>query len=122
MGQRIGMVLVIVAAIQFYIINEDDMSTVQLRIGLLCCSLAVAYCSAPLASVGQVVATGSTQSLPFYLILATVLVTGQWTLYGVIIKDNFVLVPNLLGCLVATFQLSLFSVYPTSSSIEKHVV
>jgi len=36
------------------------------------------------------------------------MVTGQWTLYGQIIQDNFVKVPNFIGFLAALFQFSLF--------------
>lgn len=34
--------------------------------------------------------TRSTETLPFHLILATVLVSGQWFLYGMAIHNPFV--------------------------------
>eukprot|EP00090_Calanus_glacialis_P009977 TRINITY_DN18359_c0_g1_i1.p1 TRINITY_DN18359_c0_g1~~TRINITY_DN18359_c0_g1_i1.p1 ORF type:complete len:217 (+),score=52.70 TRINITY_DN18359_c0_g1_i1:74-724(+) len=120
-GRRMVLTVLFVVLVQLYIRYEDDIPTAQLRLGLLCSSMAVAYCSAPLASVQHVFSTGSTQSMPFYLILATVAVTGQWTLYGIIIQDSFVLVPNLLGCAVASFQLALFAYFPTDQ-LTKYVV
>lgn len=48
--------------------------------------------------------TGSTAALPGLLILATTAVTAQWTVYGLIIRDNFVFVPNFLGFAVALLQ------------------
>ena len=89
--------------------------------GLLSSTMSVMYCAAPLASVVTVIKTKSTESLPFYLILATIGMTSSWTLYGLIIEDSFVTVPNSLGCLIAIGQLMLFSVYPASSQ-EKYVV
>ncbi len=33
------------------------------------------------------------------------LVSGLWTLYGMVIADNFVLLPNFIGFVIATSQL-----------------
>ena len=77
--------------------------------------MSVMYCAAPLASVVTVVRSRSTESLPFYLILATIAMTGSWTLYGFIIEDMFVILPNLLGCLIASGQLLLFVIYQSSN-------
>merc|ERR1719369_2268208 len=107
-GKRIVITIILVTLVQLYTQFEDDLPTAQLRLGLLCSSMAVTYCSAPLASVQLVFKTRSTQALPFFLSLATAAVTGQWTVYGVIKQDNVVLVPNMLGCAVASFQLALF--------------
>jgi len=107
-GKKIFMTIIFVVFVHLYIQYEEDISTTQLRVGLLGASMSVAYCSAPLASVQHVFKTRSTDALPYYLILATVLVTGQWSLYGHIIKDNFVKIPNMIGFLAASFQFSLF--------------
>ena len=90
--------------------------------GLLCASMSVLYCSAPLASVVEVVRTRDTKSLPFYLILATVLMTASWTCYGLIIGDTFVIVPNILGCAISTFQLMLFAILPSPHYNVKYIV
>ena len=76
--------------------------------------MSIAYCSAPLASIQHVFKSRSTDSLPFYLILATVIVTGLWSTYGHIIQDNFVKIPNMIGFTAALFQLSLFCKFPRS--------
>ena len=83
--------------------------------------MSVLYCSAPLASVVKVLTTRDTQSLPFYLIAATVMMTTSWAVYGLIIGDKFVIVPNMLGCTLATFQLLLFAVLPSHNS-TKYIV
>ena len=104
-------VLILVFSLKFYILLEDHLPTAKFRLGIFCCSITVIYCSAPLASLQHVCRERTTASLPFYLILATMLVAAQWTLYGALISDLFVLIPNLLGCLVALFQLVLFCVF-----------
>ena len=121
-GKRMVITIVLVTLVQLYTQYEEDLPTAQLRLGLLCSSMAVTYCSAPLASVQHVFATRTTQALPFYLILATVAVTGQWSLYGIIIQDNVVLIPNMLGCAVASFQLALFWLFPANKLTNKQIV
>merc|ERR550519_2694426 len=103
---------VFLCGVSFYINYETELDNAIYHVGLLGASLSVAYCSAPLASVSHVFKTRSTEVLPYYLIVATVLVTLQWSLYGMIIKDNFVKIPNMIGCVIAVFQMSLFFYFP----------
>lgn len=117
-GKKIFLTLLIATLVQVYIHNEGDLETAQLRVGLLGASMSIAYCSAPLASIQHVFRTKSTESLPYYLILATVLVTGQWSMYGHIIHDSFVKIPNMIGFTAALFQLSLFYYFPSSSQYK----
>ena len=59
-------------------------------LGLLAAFLSVAFCAAPLASIGQVMRTKSTEILPYYMILMNFVVTAQWWLFGVTIGNLFV--------------------------------
>merc|ERR1719228_439462 len=81
-GKKIFLTLVFISPVGTYIRTEEDIGSAQLRIGWLGASMSVAYCSAPLASIQEVCRSRSTKSLPFYLILATFVVTGLWTTYG----------------------------------------
>ncbi|CAD7013854.1 unnamed protein product [Ceratitis capitata] len=45
----------------------------------------------------------------------TFLVSVQWVIYGVIISDTFIQIPNFLGCLLSLLQLCLFVIYPPKS-------
>jgi len=95
-----------------YIHYETEKDKTIYNIGLLGACLSVTYCGAPLASVSHVFKNRSTEVLPYYLILVTVLVALQWSIYGTIIHDNFVRIPNMIGCVIAIFQLSLFCYFP----------
>lgn len=127
---------VFVVCLNSYIHYESDVDVAKHRLGkilfcsaqqlysvlgLLSSTMSVCYCAAPLASVLTVVRTRSTESLPFYLIIATIAMTSSWSLYGLIIQDTFVIVPNTIGCIIAMGQIMLFTLYPTTSS-EKYVV
>merc|ERR1711928_275084 len=110
-GKKIFLTILLLFIIGMYIITAEDLKGITLNIGWLGAIMSVAYCSAPLASIHEVCRSGSTKSLPFYLILTTCVVTGLWSTYGRIIGDSFVMVPNSLGFLAATFQ---FVSLPTS--------
>ena len=78
-----------------------------------------------------VLRTRSTEFLPLPVIIMTFVVTGLWWLYGHIIHDIYLQVvypssfaatisqpafllqiPNMLGCILASAQLSLFLIFP----------
>ena len=117
-GKKIFLTLLLLILVQTYIANESEPETATFRIGLFGASLSVSYCLAPLASVQHVLKSKSTESLPFSLILGSVVMTGIWSLYGTIINDSFVRIPNIIGFSVALMQLSLFWCYPSSSQYK----
>jgi len=121
-GKKIFLTLLVVILVQVYIYNEVSLETAQLRIGMVGASMSIAYCSAPLASIQHVFRTRSTESLPYYLILATVVVTGLWSLYGHIIHDSFVKIPNMIGFSAALFQFSLFYYFPNKAYKDQGII
>ena len=91
---------------------NEELGHARHVLGLVGSSLAVCFFGAPLASLAHVIKTGSTEVLPFPIILSSFFVSGQWWLYGIILDDNFIIVPNFLGWCLATFQLLLFAYFP----------
>ena len=92
---------------------NEELGHARYVLGIVGCGMAVGFFASPLASLAQVIRSRSTEVLPFPLILANFVVTSQWWLYGIILDDNFVLVPNVLGWCLATFQLLLFAYFPS---------
>ena len=117
-GRMILIAVTFVVLVQAYVSHEEDLALSQMRVGLLGAILSISYSSAPLANLRLVFKTRNTESLPFYLILATVIATGQWTLYGAIIEDNIIKIPNFVGFIAALFQLSLFLCFPSYKSVK----
>lgn len=64
----------------------------------------------------------SAESLPFPVILASFITSFQWFLYGCLIDDLFVQTPNLLGCVLSAFQLTLFIVFPSKKSSRELLI
>lgn len=74
--------------------------------------LAVFLMGSPLSTLRTVINERSTASLPFLTSLTTFGNALSWSLYGLIIAhDPMVYVPNLLGLLLAIFQLLLFVIF-----------
>lgn len=56
------------------------------------------------------------------MIFASFIVCLQWWFYGYLISDNFVQIPNALGCLLSLIQLSLFIIYPSKNDIKYKLI
>ncbi|KAF7624812.1 hypothetical protein Mgra_00009914 [Meloidogyne graminicola] len=67
---------------------------------------------APLAGLNVVLRNRCCSTLPLPLCIANLLVSSQWCLYGVLVKDIFIIIPNGAGILLACVQMSLFLVLP----------
>jgi solute carrier family 50 (sugar transporter) len=64
-----------------------------------------------------VVEKQSTESLSLPLCFANFVVPIEWVLYGVLINDKFVQVPNFLGAILGAIQVALFYKYPRQSGL-----
>lgn len=60
----------------------------------------------------HVIRAKSTESLPFPIIVASMVVSFQWFVYGCLLNDFFIQIPNFMGCILSGFQLCLFLIYP----------
>nr|CAD2147034.1 unnamed protein product [Meloidogyne enterolobii] len=67
---------------------------------------------APLAGLNVVLRNRSCSTLPLPLCIANLLVSSQWCLYGIYVRDIYVIIPNSAGILLACVQISLFLVLP----------
>lgn len=89
--------------------------------GLFACASSLVFCASPLASIHTVLKTKSTDSLPFPMILCTFIVSSLWLMYGYLIENNFLIIPNALGSLISGSQLCLFAVYRKGTKVSYRV-
>lgn len=81
-------------------------------VGLLGCLLSIVLAASPLSVIKTVIEKKSTASLPFPTSFATWLNGLSWGLYGLlVVNDPLVYLPNAVGLMLATVQLSLFAKY-----------
>ena len=95
-----------------------EYSTEKYICGIIASALTIGFFASPLATIVNVVQTKSTSTLPFYMILANLFVTVQWWLYGLILDDYFIEIPNFLGMCLSAIQLSLFVIFPGRKIID----
>lgn len=69
--------------------------------------------------VADVLKTKSAAKLPFAMILMGFLVTSSWLAYGLMLANNFIITPNVIGVAINAAQLLLFAMYSSSSSKSK---
>lgn len=81
-------------------------------LGMVCCAFNVLNFGAPLAGVQIVFKKKCCDNLPFPLCSANLLVSAQWCLYGVLVNDIYIIIPNGAGVALAILQISLFLVFP----------
>uniref|UniRef100_A0A914BXR3 Sugar transporter SWEET n=1 Tax=Acrobeloides nanus TaxID=290746 RepID=A0A914BXR3_9BILA len=103
-----------------YVQSDRPHSEKENYMGLICMLLTIATIGSPLVDVGQVIRTKSTESMPFMLCVTNMAVSVQWLLYGILVDDIYMKIPNFIAVLISGMQLSLFIVYPPNSSRLPH--
>ncbi|EPB67879.1 mtN3/saliva family protein [Ancylostoma ceylanicum] len=91
-------------------------------LGIVCMTLNIGDFAAPLAGLGKVfqiftfqrvvIRRGATSTLPLPLCIANFLVSSEWFLYGLLVRDVYLITPNGIGSFLALCQLFLFVILP----------
>ncbi|CAG9765508.1 unnamed protein product [Ceutorhynchus assimilis] len=108
--------LLVLIVVLMKIHRTEETELARNFLGLICVVVTILFFAAPFASLLHVIKVKNTDSLPYHLIVSTFIVSLQWMIYGVLLKDQFIQVPNFLGCVLSGIQLSLFVIYPSSNS------
>ncbi|VAH62801.1 unnamed protein product [Triticum turgidum subsp. durum] len=67
--------------------------------------------SSSLLLQGVVIRTECVEFMPFYLSLSTLLMSASFAVYGVLLRDLFIYLPNGLGVVLGATQLALYAYY-----------
>ncbi|KAI6207049.1 Sugar transporter SWEET1 [Aphelenchoides besseyi] len=81
-------------------------------LGIVCLTLNIGDFAAPLAGLKVVIRRRATSTLPLPLCIANFMVSTEWFLYGLLVKDFYLIFPNGIGSFLAFSQLILFVVLP----------
>ncbi|KAJ8984831.1 hypothetical protein NQ317_013031 [Molorchus minor] len=119
--QFLGCLFILITTL-FHIHHSGSLEAAKHDLGLICCMVTILFFAAPLTSLLHVIKVRSTESLPYQLIFATFVVSLQWLVYGILLEDKFIQIPNILGCILSAFQLSLFVIYPKTSKTYPNVI
>lgn len=81
-------------------------------LGIICMTFNIMNFGAPLAGLGVVLRNREVSTLPLPMCVANFLVSSQWCLYGNLVADIYIIIPNGIGMFLAIVQLALFVVLP----------
>lgn len=104
------------AFVFLYSSTQTDRTKATNVIGLIGICFSLFFFASPLANLKHVIRVKSSESLPFSMILSSFIVTLLWFIYGELISDPFIQIPNFIGCLLLVIQLLLFIIYPSKTS------
>lgn len=102
------------------VFSTKPQKVIQKHIGYLAITACAVMFGSPLAVLREVCVKQSTDILPFRMIVAGVINSSLWGIYGLILNDIVLIVPNAVNLALGCTQLSLFCIYPsTKTSYDK---
>ncbi|KAF3323008.1 bidirectional sugar transporter SWEET2a-like isoform X2 [Carex littledalei] len=113
-GLLIG-ALCLFALIAYVSLELFDHPTRQILLGYLSVASLISMFASPLFIINLVIKTKSVEFMPFYLSLATFLMSASFFAYGMLLHDFFIYIPNGIGTLLGVVQLLLYAHYSRRS-------
>ncbi|CAL4974541.1 unnamed protein product [Urochloa decumbens] len=88
-----------------------DQPARQLFVGCVSMASLISMFASPLAVMGLVIRTECVEFMPFYLSLSTFLMSASFAMYGLLLRDFFIYLPNVIGVILGAMQLLLYAYY-----------
>ncbi|KAJ1690598.1 hypothetical protein LUZ63_014753 [Rhynchospora breviuscula] len=98
--------LIIYVSLAFF-----DHPTRMALVGYLSVASLISMFASPLLVINLVIKTKSVEFMPFYLSLATFLMSISFFAYGLLLHDFFIYIPNGIGTILGVVQLMLYAYY-----------
>ncbi|KAG6512871.1 bidirectional sugar transporter SWEET2a-like [Zingiber officinale] len=119
---RIAVMLIAVlcafAAIVYLSLEFLDKPAWKALVGYLSVASLISMFASPLFIMNLVIRTRSVEFMPFYLSLATFLMSLSFFAYGGLLHDYFIYIPNGIGTLLGAVQLLVYGYYSRKTEEE----
>ncbi|KAG0453696.1 hypothetical protein HPP92_025000 [Vanilla planifolia] len=92
-----------------YLLSKGDNRITA--VGWISVGFSVCVFVSPLSIMKLVIKTKSVEFMPFYLSFFLTLCAVAWLFYGLLIKDIYVMLPNVLGLVFGIAQITLYLIY-----------
>ncbi|CAI5744516.1 unnamed protein product [Peronospora destructor] len=92
--------------------------TIQDIVGFLTVTTSCIMFGSPLILVKRVIQERNTNLLPLTMITTGAVACALWLVYGLLLEDAFIIVPNATNLLLSIVQLGLFCIYPRGSTVD----
>ncbi|CDP21122.1 unnamed protein product, partial [Coffea canephora] len=86
-------------------------------VGWICLVFALLVFVAPLCIVIQVIRTKSAEYMPLPLSAFLAVNAVAWFFYGLLLKDFYIAIPNVLGFVFGVLQMVLYKIYSKSEKV-----
>nr|XP_028566547.1 sugar transporter SWEET1 isoform X1 [Podarcis muralis] len=110
--KTMGLLAVLLLGYGYFNLLVPDVSVRLTRLGLFCSLFTITMYLSPLADLAKIVRSRSTQCLSFPLTITTFLASASWTLYGILLQDVYIAVPNVPGIATSLIRFWLFWRFP----------
>ncbi|KAL3664321.1 hypothetical protein V7S43_010646 [Phytophthora oleae] len=107
-------VLIVVTTYDFLAlcgVTGQSQHSTEITLGFIMIAFTTLMYASPMATIIRVVKTKTATSMPFTMGLVNVLNSFCWGVYGGLIHNNFLLIPNIIGVTLSLIQMLVTYIY-----------
>jgi solute carrier family 50 protein (sugar transporter) len=107
--------VVFIFSLYVFLIMPIDLETKQNICGIMALSFLAMFYASPLSVIFNVIKKKDSSGLELYFVLAALLNSALWAIYGLFMNDIYMWTPSAFGVLVSLLQLSCIRAFPRNN-------